>query len=330
MSAETTLQALEAEISHLKTLLATSRSESAAAVAAAATHSQTPLTTSFPNSVPLPLPLPSHALLLLSDSALPLGSFAFSSGLESYLAHNKRSRDLAPFLSLSILSLASTSLPYVLAAHRAPPTLQVLDSTLDACILCPVARRASVAQGRALLTVWERAFRAATAPPPPTTTRDEGGSRTSNGSTTAAEDALANFGAKLKTQKVDRSNNKTTTNPETDKKENGTETETEIPNGHFAPLWAVVAHAMGVAERETAYVFILNHAKAVVSAAVRASVMGPYQAQGLLASGWLRGEIERVMDENWDVGVEDAGQTVPAIDLWMGRHEKLYSRIFNS
>lgn len=106
--------------------------------------------------------------------------------------------------------------------------------------------------------------------------------------------------------------------------------EEEAPSGHFAPLWAVVARAMGVAEREAAYVFLLNHAKAVVSAAVRASVMGPYQAQGVLASAWLRQEIERVMDANWDVAVEDAGQTVPAMDLWVGRHEMLYSRIFNS
>lgn len=105
---------------------------------------------------------------------------------------------------------------------------------------------------------------------------------------------------------------------------------TEVPNGHFAPLWAIVTRAMGIAEREGAYVFLLNHAKAVVSAAVRASVMGPYQAQALLASGWLQEEIQRVMSTNWDVAVEDAGQTVPAMDLWVGRHEMLYSRIFNS
>lgn len=35
-----------------------------------------------------PYDLPSHPILLLSDSASPLGSFAFSSGLGSYLAHH--------------------------------------------------------------------------------------------------------------------------------------------------------------------------------------------------------------------------------------------------
>ena len=104
----------------------------------------------------------------------------------------------------------------------------------------------------------------------------------------------------------------------------------EAANGHFASVWAVVACAMGLAERDVVYVFLFNHAKAVVSAAVRSSIMGPYQAQGIVASEWLREEITRVMTENWEVAVEDAGQGAPMMDLWAGRHEILYSRIFNS
>ena len=68
----------------------------------------------------------------------------------------------------------------------------------------------------------------------------------------------------------------------------------------------------------------------MLSAAVRAGVMGPYQAQGVLAGAWLRGEIEGALERNWDTAVEDAGQGVPVMDLWVGRHELLYSRIFNS
>lgn len=63
---------------------------------------------------------------------------------------------------------------------------------------------------------------------------------------------------------------------------------------------------------------------------MRASVMGPYKAQGVLASGWLRREIEGVMGANWERKVEEAGQGVVMCDLWVGRHELLYSRIFNS
>lgn len=187
-----------------------------------------------------------------------------------------------------------------------------------------MARRASIAQGRALLTVWKRAFCAGAQVPLVRRSAGQDGGGEEAVTVWAAMEALAGFGAGLKMQrggmKADREMEK--------EMENGRAV--EVPSGHFAPLWAMVTRAMGVAEREGAYVFLLNHAKAVVSAAVRASVMGPYQAQGVLASGWLREEIERVMDANWDVMVEDAGQTVPAMDLWVGRHEMLYSRIFNS
>ena len=68
----------------------------------------------------------------------------------------------------------------------------------------------------------------------------------------------------------------------------------------------------------------------MISAAVRASVMGPYQAQAVLASAELQDRIRGLVHEGWHTSVEDAGQSVPVMDLWVGRHEKLYSRIFNS
>lgn len=137
-------------------------------------------------------------------------------------------------------------------------------------------------------------------------------------------------------------------------------TKLAAPQGHFPPVWAVVTRAAGLLSAESVYVFLLGHAKAVASACVRAGVMGPYQAQALLASAWLKAEIQRVMEgrwrmgkaqgrfgwlgengeeeevdregdeEEWMGGVEEAGQGVPAMDLWIGRHELLYSRIFNS
>ena len=249
---------------------------------------------------PVNLTLPSHPLLLLSDSALPLGSFAFSSGLESYLAHHnvkaKASSDSFPsFLILSLTSLATTTLPYLIATYRDPGQLWELDQTLDACTLCPVARRASVAQGKALLTLWERAWR-------------------SEAGNSAAKGALESLSKEMRTNPTSSSR----------------QLNVFQLSGHFAPIWAAVTAAMKLSLHESAYTFLLNHSKAVISAAVRASVMGPYAAQGLLASLWLRREIERIMDECWEMKVEDAGQGVPMCDIWIGRHELLYSRIFNS
>lgn len=252
-----------------------------------------------------------HMLLLLSDSALPLGSFAFSSGLESWLAHQKNRPNLLPshnpktaafhsFLEQSIHNTSSTTLPYVLTAHAHPERLPDLDNDLDASTPCTVARRASISQGRALLGVWERALHY------PASSRDDDSARL----------AIGAYAARMR-------------------EGNGADGFGMQLQAHFAPLFGSVGAALGLSARETAYVFLLNHAKAVLSAAVRASVLGPYQSQAVLASGelqdWMRDCIaEQEVMEGRNAAEEAAVVTVPTMDLWMGRHELLYSRIFNS
>lgn len=223
-----------------------------------------------------------------------MGSFAFSSGLESYLAHTPRaSSSFTTFLPLSVASFASTTLPFVLAAHRKPELVADLDDQLDAAVICTVGRRASTAQGRALLGIWERSFRS-TIPP---------------GATAGDMQVLREFSGLLR-------------------KSNGM----EVPyvSGHLAPLFGVVCAIVGLDLRQTAYVFMLSHIKALVSAAVRANVFGPYQAQKVLAGEKVQNLITEAIDREWMTPPEEAGQSVPVMDLWIGRHEVLYSRIFNS
>jgi urease accessory protein len=247
-----------------------------------------------------------HALLLLADSALPLGSFAFSSGLESYLAHHRPSPPSASqmpafntFLRLSLSTLASTALPYVFAGHRKPWEIETLDNDFDASTPCTVARRASVAQGRALLAVWERSFKTQYG----TTTQVNRDADEDSGCQ-AAIAALTTFSSALRSS--------------------------DLLNAHLAPLWGLVTKILSVPLHDAAYLFLFSHARTVVSAAVRASVMGPYQAQGVLAGAELQERIRGLVADGWEKGVEEAGQSVPVMDLWVGRHEKLYSRIFNS
>lgn len=244
-----------------------------------------------------------HALLLLSDSALPLGSFAFSSGLESFLGHKgvsntHRSSSAATklaaaetFLEQSVINLASTALPYVLSAFHNPSTLEDLDNDFDASTPCTVARRASIAQGRALLQIWERALIPAAA-------------------AGEARECVSSFAIKLKSNVVD---------------DFGLQLQ-----AHFAPLFGAVCAALSLSVHDTAYLFLLNHAKAVLSAAVRASVIGPYQSQALLADSRLQECINACIEREKLSRVDQAAVTVPTMDLWMGRHELLYSRIFNS
>ncbi|PQE12038.1 urease protein [Rutstroemia sp. NJR-2017a BVV2] len=244
-------------------------------------------------------PISQHFLLLLSDSALPLGSFAFSSGLESYLAHTKSiSRPSFPdFLDFSLSSYASSTLPFVLGAHRNPLDLVSLDDALDAAIMCTVGRRASIAQGRALLSIWDRSFSSALPA----------------GVEPVIVETLKEFSLLLKSS-------------------SSVVTPGEIPpaSAHLAPLFGAIAAILGMSLQQTAYVFMLSHVKALLSAAVRASMFGPYHAQKVLASAEVQRGIGECIEREWDTKVEDAGQSVPVMDLWIGRHEMLYSRIFNS
>ncbi|KAI1377301.1 hypothetical protein F4677DRAFT_51942 [Hypoxylon crocopeplum] len=257
-----------------------------------------------------------HYLLLLSDSALPLGSFAFSSGLESYLTHTRgpsrgsnirsgssSTSTFSSFLPLSLSSYASTTLPFTLAAHRDPTSQNVaqLDDTLDAAIICTVGRRASVAQGRALLSIWEKSI----------------GPSTST-STSTSGDALRRYAETLRSSSSGGKGSK----------KDGSEP--PPVSAHLAPLFGAVAALCGLTLRQAAYVFMLSHVKALVSAAVRAGLFGPYQAQRVLAGAEVQGLLADVIEREWDTPVEGAGQSVPVMDLWVGRHELLYSRIFNS
>ncbi|KAI0199011.1 UreF-domain-containing protein [Astrocystis sublimbata] len=328
---------LENEIARLELQLAEAKARLNTTRPAADTDPGSPPTPSTPLSPTASLTDSSHHyLLLLSDSALPLGSFAFSSGLESYLAHarspisSSSASASAPqllykpsftsFLPLSLSSYASTSLPFVLAAYRDPGTIADLDDALDASIICTVGRRASVAQGRALLSIWEKSL----AP--------------SSAVSAEARRALNSFSAALRAASASASRSSSSSSPQKTGGGgggggSGGGVEDNLPpqvSAHLAPLFGAVAQLLGLSLRQTAFVFLLSHAKALVSAAVRASMFGPYQAQKILAGGELQGLIADMVEREWDVPVEEAGQSVPVMDFWIGRHEMLYSRIFNS
>ena len=118
-------------------------------------------------------------LLLLSDGNLPTGSFVASSGLESYLKHGFASSNTDPtitFLRDSLETYARSALPFVSDAHSVVgqvrqeysddeeqlgdvlTDLVALDELYHATTLNHVARRASQAQGVALLTLYTKSF----------------------------------------------------------------------------------------------------------------------------------------------------------------------------
>ncbi|KAF8472456.1 hypothetical protein BDZ91DRAFT_434200 [Kalaharituber pfeilii] len=268
-------------------------------------------TPTIPSPVPeLPPPdlsatLPSHLLLLLADSALPLGSFAFSSGLESYLyhlhptvttAHHHQSRLasggtasptalLRRFLSLSLTSLATTTLPFLVAAYQFASTTTpsaifppYLDDAFDSTTTCPVLRRSSTTQGKALLALFRKSLLPSLSPHSPP--------------------AL------------------------------------QLPYSHYPIAYPLVCSFCSLTLHQTAHLFVLAHLKSLLSAAVRLNLIGPYVAQAMLAAHETQEAMQRAMQTGLEMGLkggwEEAGQMVPTLDLYQGRHELLYSRVFNS
>lgn len=128
-----------------------------------------------------------YILLLLSDSNLPTGSFVASSGLESYVKHGFSSLSspgsaTIDFIRDSLGSYARSALPFVSDAHRTVETFALkkeadqdggqmgeiffsilriltdLDDLYQSMTLNHVARRASMSQGVALLTLYSKGF----------------------------------------------------------------------------------------------------------------------------------------------------------------------------
>lgn len=128
-----------------------------------------------------------YVLLILADSNLPTGSFVASSGFESYGTHGFLSLASAAsaskgktvtagtiaFIQDSLHTYARSALPFVSDAHRVvdafkgkPETdhdatiqkLFELDELYETMTLNHVAKRASKAQGVALLTLYSKGF----------------------------------------------------------------------------------------------------------------------------------------------------------------------------
>ncbi|KAF8494233.1 hypothetical protein F5888DRAFT_680416 [Russula emetica] len=293
-----------------------------------------------------------YLLLILSDSNLPTGSFVASSGLESTATHglfhaapptgsdSTDSSNILAFLRNSVDTYARSALPFARDAHRvsaayakreiaeldvALAALARIDALYDASTLNSVARRASCAQGIALLTLYSKGFTR-----PAFLFTSMTGITTSNDHASLLDererDHESRAGALIAALKL-----------------RVRQGESDDAPGHLPVCWGVLAGALGLDVDRGAHLHLFLHARGVVSAAVRMNILGPYAAQQLLlhavkpllceaisstahlVSGALKEDIypelpaEQLPATTWPLG-----------EILSARHDLLHSRIFNS
>jgi urease accessory protein len=75
-------------------------------------------------------------------------------------------------------------------------------------------------------------------------------------------------------------------------------------------------------------ILLFGTARGVLSAAVRLGIAGSFEAQRMQAD--CEGCLDAVAARCANLAADDLTQTAPLIDLLQSRHDRLYSRLFQS
>lgn len=100
----------------------------------------------------------------------------------------------------------------------------------------------------------------------------------------------------------------------------------EVPPAHHAPAFGAIFGLLGMNADETASAYVHGAMRGVLSAAVRLNLVGPLEAQRLLASraGAMRAAVASTRS------IDDVAQTAPLVELWGALHDHLDARLFQS
>jgi urease accessory protein len=98
--------------------------------------------------------------------------------------------------------------------------------------------------------------------------------------------------------------------------------------GHLAPWFGAALGRLGAAPEDAARVFLFQAARGVVSAGVRLGLVGPLEAQEILAG--VAPVAEAVQRACAGRSPAEAAAAAPLLDLFQSHQERLYSRLFQS
>ncbi len=97
---------------------------------------------------------------------------------------------------------------------------------------------------------------------------------------------------------------------------------------HLAPVFGAVLRALGVGRDETLALHLQLALRGLTSAAVRLGIVGPLEAQRLQVRH--RATLDAVLARCSAIEPDDAASVAPLHDVFGAKHDRLYSRLFQS
>jgi urease accessory protein len=101
-----------------------------------------------------------------------------------------------------------------------------------------------------------------------------------------------------------------------------------LPFAHFAPVFGAMLCDLDVPMKTATRMFLFNHLRGLLAAAVRLNILGPMEAQTLQHHSTPR--VEEIRIACATLTLDDVAQTSPLLDIWQGAQDRLYSRLFQS
>jgi len=98
--------------------------------------------------------------------------------------------------------------------------------------------------------------------------------------------------------------------------------------GHLPPVFGFAMNMLGVSAGTTRRLYVYQHLRGVIAAAVRLNLVGPMEGQMIQRE--MSSDAEAVAMTAEGLGLDDLAQTAPLLDLWQGTQDRLYSRLFQS